>query len=81
MEIILTKKAISSIQADDRVFTVNNYLQDDASTDKFNLCCVALQVKIPAHTQAAVLLSSQNAGNMMIENHCNIVERRCYMTV
>lgn len=55
--IISTMPAIISKNADDTVFDVNTHLQDDVSSKEFNLCYVMRQVTIPAHSQAAVLVS------------------------
>lgn len=49
MPIISTKMAINSINEDNTVFLVNNYSQNDASADEFNLCCVAREVTLPAY--------------------------------
>lgn len=73
MEILSTKMVISSVNADNIVFNVNAYSQDDTSSDVFALCCVTHQIKIPAHTLAAELVRFQGAWLMMIETTGRVV--------
>lgn len=72
--------AISSINANSTVFNVIIRSQDDASCEKFSLCCVVCQVEIPAHTQVTVLVSCQGARLTKIETKGNVVECQCSLT-
>lgn len=80
VEDTLTKKEIISICTDNAVSKVNTHSQDDGSSDDFDLCRVARQATIPAHMKAAVLVSCQGVGIMMIEAHGSVDEPRCPVT-
>lgn len=80
MAIISTKTAIDSINADNTVFTVSTYSQEDTSKDEFSLWLVARHVNIYAHTQGAVSLSGQGAGLTTIEIYCIVADGLCSMT-
>lgn len=80
MAITKKKMEINSIIADDTVFRVDPDTHNDTSSDKFNLCLVACQIKITTYKYATVLASRNSAGLMEIGTQGNIVERRCFIT-
>lgn len=75
------KTAINSVTDGIFVFTVNTHSHYDTSSEKFNLCRVALQITISAYTQAAILVCSQGPELVMMETQHNIVAYRCSMIV
>lgn len=81
MATISRKTAINSKNTENTVFTVNNRPKYDASNVEFYLNRVGRQLAVLAYPQVAVLVSTESAGLMTIETHCNIVEHRCFMTV
>lgn len=78
--IILMKRVIYLINADNKISNVYNNTQNDASNVEFNLCLVACQVAIPVNSNMAVLVSCHGAGLMIIDTHGSVFERRCFMT-
>lgn len=74
---ITIKKATNSIYANYKVFNVKtNSHNDELNEILIDVCCVARQKSVPAYTQAAVLVSGQSTGLMMIGTHHNVFERR-----
>lgn len=53
--------------------------KDDVSSEKFNLRIVTRQITTSVYMQAALSVSSQDAGLMTIATHGNVFERRCSM--
>lgn len=78
--IISTQTATNSINADSTELNVKTLLQDEASKEECHPFCVAHQVTISAHRQAALLVRCRGAPRMKIETHRSVVEHRCPMT-
>lgn len=54
-------------------------VKEDDEEEEFFLCRVSRPITIPADTQAAVSVSSQGAGLMLVETHMHLAKRRCSM--
>lgn len=80
VKIISTKRAINSIFPDITVPYKNSKRVNGAVSENHYLFCAALQISIPAYTQAAALVGFQGAGLMTVETHGNVVGPRCSMT-
>lgn len=74
----LTKTTINLMNANNTLFNVNSNSQQDASSGKFSLCCVAHQVIIPAYTQESVLVSCQGARLMTIEIQNKVAQQKMF---
>lgn len=69
------KMAISSTYADIKVFNENiKPLCDDVSKEG-HLCRIARRVRIPAYTQAALLIKGQGVGLIPLSTYGNVPER------
>lgn len=69
VKILSTKKAIDQINIEILAITMSTHSQDDVSTEEFNFCCFASQVRIPTYMQPALLVSFQGAGLKKIETY------------
>lgn len=54
--------------------------QEEASSDKLDLCPFARQVRLLAYMQVAVLVGFPGAVAMKIEYYGQVAESQCFMT-
>lgn len=76
-----TQKAVNAIATNTKELEVYGIPHCSTPTEEHYFCHVALQVTITAYFRGAVLAIYHCGGLIAVENHPNVVEHRCSMTV